>query len=250
MLFDWTEERIQSTGVSEVTELSDLDAGFGNYLARSLAKFKTSSAKQRDRAVKSFFERPTSEQLFIGEYEEPRRFLRALIGSSQARLSERSKKQVESIKERINKRALPIVYFYRNRGVRPLDSSIDINLKGAISNELGIADIFNVEVDYTVMILAFDTATLDRLTNAFLSTFQMDDVNFQTHTILDGHKAFLDSRIADPRLIEFTDASESSAESRLLAHRATITVRSEMMRLNLVKRSEVTYRAQELKVLR
>jgi len=250
MLFEWTEEQIQSTGVSEVTELSDLDAGFGNYLARCLAQYKTTSNNHRDKAAAKFFERPTSEQIFIGEYDEPKRFLRALVGSSQSRLSDITKQNVDSIKERINKRALPIVYFYRNRGVRPLDSSIDTNIKAAMNNELGVTDIFNVEVDYTLMVLAFDTATLDRLTNAFMATFLMDDVNFKTYTTLGGAKAYLDSKIADPKIIEFADASQSSTESRLLAHTATITVRSEMMRLNLVERSEVTYRAQELKVLR
>lgn len=250
MLFNWTEERIVSTGVSEVTELSDLDAGFGNFLARTIAKYKTTSNNHRDKAAASFFERPTSEQLFIGEYDDPKRFLRALVGSSQSRFSDVSKNNIESIKSRINKRALPIVYFYRNRGVRPLDSSVDINLKGAMNNELGVVDVFNVEVDYTVMILAFDTATLDRLTNALMSSFLMDDATFKTHTSLGGAKAHLMSKLADPKTIEFADASQSSAESRLLAHTATITVRSEMMRLNLVNRTEVEYRMQELEVLR
>lgn len=250
MLFEWTEEKIVSTGVSEVTELSDLDAGFGNYLARCLAQYKTTSNNHRDKAATRFFERPTSEQLFIGEYDDPKRFLRALVGSSQARLSDINQQNVESIKERINKRALPIVYFYRNRGVRPLDSAIDISQKAAINHDLGVIDVFNVEVDYTVMVLAFDTPTLDRLTNAFLATFAMDNVSFTTNTALNGEKAYLDSNIADAKMIEFADASQSSAESRLLAHTATITVRSEMMRLNLVDRSEVTYRAQELKAIK
>lgn len=250
MMFEWTEEKIQHTGVSEVTELSDLDAGFGNFLARTIAKYKTTSNNHRDKAAASFFERPTSEQLFIGEYDDPKRFLRALVGSSQSRLSDINKNNVDSIKARINKRALPIVYFYRNRGVRPLDTSVDTSIKAAMNNDLGITDVFNIEVDYTVLILAFDTPTLDRLTNAFLSSFMMDSTSFKTHTTLAGVKAHLDSYLATPSLIEFVDASQSSSDSRLLAHTATITVRSEMMRLNLVNRSEVTYRMQELKVLK
>lgn len=250
MLFEWTQEVIKSTGVSEVTELSDLDAGFGNFLARTLAMYKTTSTNHRDKAAAKFFERPTSEQVFVGEYEDPKRFLRALVGSNQSRLSDISKQSVDKIKSRINKRALPIVYFYRNRGVRPLDSSLDVNLKGAMNNELGVTDVFNIEVDYTLMILAHDTATLDRLSNAILATLIMDDVTFKTSTTLGGAKAHLDSKIADSKLIEFTDASQSSAESRLLAHTATITVRSEMMRLNLVERDEVQYRMQELRVLK
>lgn len=250
MIFEWTEEKINHTGISEVTELSDLDAGFGNFLAKILAKYRTTSNNHRDKAAVKFFERPTSEQIFIGEYEDPKLFLRALVGSSKARLSETTSNNVEAIKARINKRALPIVYFFRNRGVRPLDSSVDLNVKEAMSNELGITDIFNVEVDYTVMVLAFDTATLDRLTNAIIASLQMDSSSFTTNTTLGGAKAHLTSKVADPKLVEFTDASQSSTESRLLAHTGLFTVRSEMMRLNLVNRSEVAYRMQELKVLR
>lgn len=250
MLFEWVETSDQQTTSMEVSELSDIDAGVGNYIAKSLSLYKTVSKNHRDKGAAEFFNRPPNEQLFIGEYEEPKRFLRALMGSSNSRLSDPSKGAVNAIKERINKRTLPVVYFYRNRGLRPLDRSIDINQKSAFQNDAVDVDVFNIEVDYTLFILAFDAPTLDRISNALMSTFGLDDVTFQSKTVVANESFMLDAKIADAGLISFDDASMSSAESRLLAHTATLTIRTEMVRVHHVARKEVTYRMQELQVMR
>ena len=250
MMFEWKEISEQSVTSQEVSELSDIDAGLGNYLARTLSKYRTTSNNHRDKAASEFFNRPPQEQLFIGEYDDPKRFLRALMGSSQARLSEISKESVNAIKERINKRALPVVYFFRNRGQRPLDRAIDINTKSAFGSDEIDVDVFNVEVDYTLFVLAFDSPTLDRISNALLATFGLDDVTFNPKTVVANAAFDIEAKIANAGLIEFTDASLSSAESRLLAHSASLTVRTEMLRVKNMERKEVTYQMQELQVVR
>ena len=188
--------------------------------------------------------------MFIGEYEEPKRFIRALIGSSQARKTDLENSQTTEIKNRINKGALPIIYFYRNRGVRPLDPSIDVNYKNSFEDGATKYDTFNVEVDYTLFILSFDAPTLDWLTNALASTIWMDKVSFETHSELLQQSMVLESRIANPKQVEFIDASESSQERRLLVHRATITVHSEQLRARTHDSQDVTYFAEQIKVVK
>ena len=247
---EWSEQQVIDHVASEVSELSDVDVAFGNYLALILDKHKVASNKRKDKGAKAFFERPISETLFIGEYEEPRRFMRALVGSGQARKSAIEGSMTEMLKNRVNKGALPIVYFYRNRGIRPVDPSLDNNVAGAITNDKGEYDVFKVEVDYTLFVLSFDTPTLDRISNAFLSSFWFDSPSFTTRSIIDDDAMTMDSKLYNPKQIEFIDVSESSSESRLLAHQATITVQSEQIRMRQNTTKEVNYFVEQLQVIR
>jgi hypothetical protein len=238
------------TGETETTDLFNVDIGFGNYLIRGLSDCKIRSASKKDAQAKAFFERPPAEQLMVGEYEDPKRFLLALSGSEKARKNLIDSKATQTLKDQINKRAVPVMYFYRNLGYRYSDPSMYPAQKNAISNENGVADVLNAEMDYSVFIIAFDITTLTRIAASVSAFIALDSPKFTVDITVGDEPAHLDAKINDPHTIDFGDMSVPSSEGRLLALQATITVSSEVIRYKHQTTVNHTYEFQEPKAIK
>jgi hypothetical protein len=219
----------QTTGATTTTSTAALDVGFGNYLATGLAACALDSTAAQDVPAQQFFALPLNEQLYHGHYDTPKRFIRALSRTAKARQSVVDA-HTESLKARVNAKALPVVYFYRAPGVQFADAVKYPIQKAAMTDAQGIYDVTPVELQYHVFVLGHDLPTLDRIANGLLLYWGLDTALFSAQTTLAGTAITLDAAVDDPRIIRFEDVSLPTDEARLFAYQADITVIGDVVR--------------------
>ncbi len=198
----------------EFSELQAIDFALGAHIAKAYRYLSRSAGPD---AWKKFLHRPVNRQIFRSEIESPKDLLKAIWSSRKAE---------KSIAGGVlsNVPELPAVAYYRSPGMSHDDKGGVHHANKAWNNDLTKAfnlSIFPVVLDYKLMFLAWDKASLDKLQlawYAFSSNVRAGNNVFPIKYRIAG-ELFDNVRaiIVDPKRMLFTNSSAGQAGGRLWA---------------------------------
>lgn len=182
-----------------------VDFALGGYIAKVFPQKEVIHGAKNWQA---FNRRPVKEKIMRGDFETVTEVM-AAIESSQKQVSTNSKVKYNSV-------SLPMVAYGRKANISPADPDAGAIIKKTVKAEGDIELILaQIEIDYRIMLMAWDIPTLDQMQMAwmFYSAFHAD----LSYTEVEGQSLELSARILDAKTPMFEDASISSKESRLHA---------------------------------
>ena len=260
-ILDWKVPISTPTGVREVTDLTDLDTGFGNYLVNTLHGCTIQGDHKRDRNAKAFFARPVNEQIFKGHFTEPKEFLQQLRATMKNRKSERTApvtppgntpptSLVPGVREDpfkdLNFEALPAIYFHRNIGYATAPAGDHKPVTGAWEVDDGTGkttadvDTSPVTVSYSVYVLAWDLASIGRISTAITLFLTHNASKFEYVSQLKNARLTLNARINDRRTVIWEDMSQPAQEDRLMVLGAQFELTAEVLQARDITFRDVT----------
>ncbi|MCG7550956.1 hypothetical protein [Pseudoalteromonas sp. Of7M-16] len=231
---EWQEIEIEELGAFEVSDLEHIDFAVGNFINTIANNIRLTEPKPQEEYLSKFLVAPANEKLFLGEYDDPKLFLRKLMSNKSAREAD-TNNALKETREKINKRALPVLYFYREPTINPSDAVKFKNRFDVANFEHLSIDDYSVELTYHLFILSFENFSLSRLSNAFMAHFQLGQCAFQAKSKISDLSATFEVIVNDPKLISFASASIPRDAGKLHAAHAMFTVTAEQSRGRHVK---------------
>lgn len=232
-------EVIQNTETGEryISDVRDIDVGFGNYLFKLLDGLRESDAAKYP-SFHKYTNREQHKKLIISSETEPRRFVRQV----RQRYFDKDGKNSSD-----NKNALPLVYFHRVLG---FDQSIsgEENMQkdvGAVSADgvtmCAAVDSLPVTITYMVYIIAWDTATLDKLVAGLTASLISSSRTFNYETSILGVSQEVSATLTPANSVSWGDISPSNTEDRLLVFQCSLEVKASYYQARCVTTARLRY---------
>ncbi|HEY3591731.1 MAG TPA: hypothetical protein VGL07_16960 [Buttiauxella sp.] len=236
------------TGEREITDLSDVDTAFGNYILEIFTGIRITDQRRESDPFRAFLARDPKDRVFVGEYDTPMDLVNAITKAKEGRKGEHGKN--------INHNALPVIHVSRSVdfGMFDTDAYIDIENIGTLVRTEGTARqlayaIVNksfVKFTYTVVLISDEKHSLSMMSTT-LATYMRRSTRkrtktFQAKTRLGGAPVMLNTEVEFPMEVSFASQSVSRDEGRLYANAIAIDVVSEILEAEFIEPVNTTVR--------
>jgi hypothetical protein len=210
-------------GLVEVSSLTDVDTGLANKLAAVINRLHVSDVEHaRNKRLAAFVARPISEKIAMGEFESPRKFLRALSKQGKSKIS------------------LPAFYITRapNIAWAPIDRYTNRQGTGELLDPdgeyLGEINQSVASLTYQINIVGWQNDEIESLALFIMTWIRQPNVDhsFQVKTALGGAPYTLNANIADRHDVTAESESMPFEEDRLRVLSLMLMVDAEVVNIS------------------
>lgn len=228
---NWTEIERQDDGQLEVNSLNDVDIAVVNKIATVIHRLKIDSlSAQANPRLAAFANRPIKEKIAMGEFDTPRRFLRALSKQGKDKIS------------------LPCIYVSRDPsfGFSNLDMHKDQSDVGQFFDDdgayLGSADLSILSLNFQVNIVGWQNDSIDAIALLLVKWLRHKhpDHSFTAKSIIAGTPIEIAIKFEERHIVSVENNSQTYEDDKLRALTFTITASAESYMVRYGK--EVTQR--------
>lgn len=232
------------TGDRHVSDLTEIDVGFGNYLLTLLDGIKELN-QAKYQALYRYVQREPSKKLFSATETDPKRF----VTSVRRKFFEKA--DGKTMVSEKNRNALPLVYFHRSLGLDQSLTGEEVITKnvGDIYDEdnnlVAQVDALPCTVTYMVYILAWDRQTLDKLVTGLTAGLLTSSRTVSFLVSLMGLRDDVEATIKPVNSASWIDMSPPTVDDRLLVYQLPLEVTANYFQARCVTSSQVTFEIME-----
>lgn len=210
---------------NELSELQAVDFGLGHTIVTAFDGLAAVGPVN----YKKFIARDSNKQIIRHDFDAPQDFISSYIGDR------KGSKTVDS-NTTTNVLDLPVIAYCRKPGISTEEGRggiihEKIRWDEALEKAFKLS-VFPLTLQYSLMMLAWDKPTLDKLQlawHAFLSNRKAKNHVFEVTYLIDKQPLNVNAFIQDPTVIETTDISLPKGEGRVFAVEQTLTVTSQVL---------------------
>lgn len=211
--------------MNETSELQAVDFGLGRTIGAAFDGLATVGPTD----YKEFIARETNKQVFRHDFDAPHDFISSYIGG-------RKGSRTVDGNTTANVLDLPLIVYCRKPGIKNEEDRGGI-IREKIRWDEPLENAFRLSVmpltlEYRMMILAWDTLTLDKLQlawYAYISDRKASNHIFTVTYLIDSKPLEVNAFIKDTKAIETMDISLTKEEGRVFGVEQTLVVTSQIL---------------------
>ncbi|OKP01560.1 hypothetical protein [Xenorhabdus eapokensis] len=225
--------KLNPIGEREVSGFRGIDIAVGNHIASSLKGLKVNHPDLYNQGFVEFLQRPSSDQVLLGRFDDIKDFMRTLRQAKAGRKS-------QSDNPYANPGALPVINLSRTMDydVMPTDRQIKRDRYGEVfegNTIIAVLDAHPVNLVYDIFVLSADKEPLSLLCNAIAVHFvSMISTSFQALIQIANADVSIECAFNEAREIAFSDVSLPVMEDRVFAAKASIKVQADILMAHAV----------------
>ncbi|MDC9590735.1 hypothetical protein PSI23_15935 [Xenorhabdus sp. XENO-10] len=225
--------KLNPLGEREVSGFRGIDIAVGNHIASSLNGLKINHRDKHNQGFVEFINRPPSDQLLLGRFEDIKDFIRTMRQAKAGRKSQSDNKYA-------NLDALPVINLSRtiDYDVMPNDRQIKRDRYGEIFEDetiIAVLDAHPVNLVYDIFVLSAEKEPLSLLCNAIAVHFaSMISTGFPALVKISNADVNIECAFNNAREISFSDVSLPVMEDRIFGAKASIGVQADIIMAHAV----------------
>ncbi|PHM51588.1 hypothetical protein [Xenorhabdus hominickii] len=225
--------KLKPLGEREVSGFRGIDIAVGNHIASSLKGLKVNHPDLHNQGFVEFLQRPSSDQVLLGRFDDIKDFMRTLRQAKAGRKS-------QSDNPDANPEALPVINLSRTMDydVMPNDRQIKRDRYGEVfegETIIAVLEAHPVHLVYDIFVLSADKEPLSLLCNAIAVHFvSMISTSFQALIQIANTDVSIECAFNEAREIAFSDVSLPVMEDRIFGAKASIKVQADIIMAHAV----------------
>ncbi|WP_340615840.1 hypothetical protein [Xenorhabdus entomophaga] len=225
--------KLNPIGEREVSGFRGIDIAVGNHIASSLKGLKVNHPDLHNQGFVEFINRPSSDQVLLGRFDDIKDFIRTMRQAKAGRKSQSDNKYA-------NPEALPVINLSRTMDydVMPNDRQIRRDRYGEVfegDTIIAVLDAHPVNLVYDIFVLSAEKEPLSLLCNAIAVHFaSMIATSFHASVKMANAEVDIECAFNAAREISFSDVSLPVMEDRIFGAKASIKVQADIIMAHAV----------------